>query len=60
MKSAGVDFKFVNYPGAIHGFTNPAATELGKKFNMQIAYNENADKKSWAEMQKLFKKVFKK
>ena len=60
MKSAGVDFKFVNYPGAIHGFTNPAATELGKKFNMSIAYNENADKKSWDEMQKLFKKVFKK
>ena len=60
MKSADVDLKFVNYPGALHAFTNPAATELGKKFNMPIAYNENADKKSWSEMQKLFKKVFKK
>ena len=58
MKSAGVDMKFVNYPGAIHAFTNPGATELGKKFNMAIAYNENADKKSWAEMQKLFNKAF--
>jgi dienelactone hydrolase len=60
MKAAGADFKFVNYPGAIHSFTNPASTEMGKKFNMPIAYNEKADKESWAEMQKLFKKVFKK
>jgi len=60
MKTAGVEMKFVNYPGAIHAFTNPAATELGKKFKMAIAYNESADKKSWAEMQKLFKGVFKK
>jgi len=60
MKSAGVDFKFVDYPGATHAFTNPAATDLGIKFNMPIAYNEKADKRSWAEMQKLFNKVFKK
>jgi dienelactone hydrolase len=60
MKSAGVDFKFVDYPGATHAFTNPAATELGKKFNMPIAYNEKADKKSWSEMQAWFKKAFKK
>ncbi len=52
--------KFINYPGAIHGFSNPAATELGKKFNLPLAYNENADKKSWEEMKKLFKKVFQK
>jgi dienelactone hydrolase len=58
MKAAGADFKFVNYPGAVHSFTNPASTELGKKFNMPIAYNEKADKQSWAEMQKFFKKVF--
>jgi dienelactone hydrolase len=60
MKSAGADFKFINYPGAIHAFTNPAATENGKKFNMAIAYNENADKKSWNEMKEFFKRVFKK
>ncbi len=60
MTAAGIDFKFINYPGAIHGFTNPASTELGKKFNIAIAYNENADKKSWAEMEKFLRKVFKK
>jgi len=60
MKAAGANLKFVNYPGAIHSFTNPASTELGKKFNIPLAYNEMADKESWAEMQKLFKKVLKK
>jgi dienelactone hydrolase len=58
MKSAGVDFKFIDYPGATHAFTNPASTEVGKKFNMPIAYNEKADKRSWSEMQKWFKKTF--
>ncbi len=58
MKSAGVNFKFISYDGALHAFTNPAATELGKKFNMPIAYNEKADKDSWAEMQKFFKTIF--
>ena len=60
MKSAGADFQFINYPGAVHGFTNPGATELGKKFDMKIAYNEEADKKSWEEMKKLFARAFKK
>ncbi len=59
MKAADVNLRFVNYPGAMHGFTNPDATELGKKFNMPIAYNEKADKKSWSAMQEFFKKVFK-
>ena len=59
MKAAGADFKFINYPGAIHGFTNPAATELGKKFNMGIAYNAKADKGSWNELKKFLKKAFK-
>jgi dienelactone hydrolase len=60
MKAATVDFKFINYPDAIHGFTNPASTEMGKKFNLPLAYNEKADKKSWADMQEFFKRVFKK
>ncbi|MGZ6208188.1 MAG: dienelactone hydrolase family protein, partial [Syntrophales bacterium] len=31
MKSAGADFRFISYPGAMHSFTNPAATELGEE-----------------------------
>lgn len=54
METANVDYKFVNYPGAVHGFTNPGATDMGKKFNISIAYNEKADKESWEDMKKLF------
>ena len=59
MAEQKVDFKFVNYPGAVHSFTNPDATEMGKKFNMPIAYNAAADKESWEDMQKFFKSIFK-
>jgi dienelactone hydrolase len=59
MADQKVNFKFVNYPGAVHAFTNPEATETGKKFNMPIAYNAAADKESWADMQVFFKEIFK-
>ena len=60
MAEQKVNSKFTNYPGAIHSFTNPDATEMGKKFNMPIAYNAAADKASWADMQQFFKEIFKK
>jgi dienelactone hydrolase len=41
---------FENYPGAVHAFTNPGATEMGKKFDLPLAYNEAADKDSWEKM----------
>ncbi len=58
MRAAGADFQFISYPGALHSFTNPEATELGKKFNMPIAYNAKADKESWEEMKKFLSRVF--
>jgi dienelactone hydrolase len=60
MKAAGADFKFISYPGALHSFTNPEADALGRKFNMPIAYNANADKKSWYELKKFLNMIFKK
>jgi dienelactone hydrolase len=59
MKSAGAKFKVISYPGAKHSFTNPAATENGQKFNIPLAYNPEADKKSWAEAQKFLKSALK-
>jgi len=59
MDNAGVDYKFINYPDAIHSFTNPIADSLGKKFNLALAYNKIADEESWAEMQKFFSGIFK-
>ncbi len=58
MDSVGAHFIFVSYPGATHSFTNPQATEWGKKFNLPLAYNENADTLSWKEMTTFFNKVF--
>lgn len=60
MGDAKVNFRFTNYPGAVHSFTNPDASELAKKFNMPIAYNASADKESWADLQLFFKEIFKK
>jgi dienelactone hydrolase len=60
MRSAGADFQFISYPGAVHSFTNPEATALGKKFNLPLAYNADADKKSWFELKEFLNKNFKK
>ncbi len=59
MKAAGADFKFISYPGALHSFTNPDADELGKKYNIPIAYNRKADKESWEELKKFLRGIFK-
>lgn len=58
MKAAGVNFKSIDYPGALHAFTNPKATVIGERFNMPIAYNESADRQSWDEMQEFFTRLF--
>jgi dienelactone hydrolase len=55
MKTAGVDMKFIAYPGAVHAFTNPAA---GNDNSKGAAYNAEADKASWAEFEKFLKEVF--
>ena len=60
MDAAKVDYRFINYPGAVHAFTNPEATEAGKKFNLPLAYNAEVDKQSKAEAAKFFGDVFKK
>jgi dienelactone hydrolase len=52
-------YTFKEYPNATHAFTNPDATEMGKKFNMPIAYNEPADMASWNEMKTFLKRIFK-
>ncbi len=57
MADQKVNFKFVDYPGVMHSFTNPEATALGKKFKMPIAYNAKADKESWADMQQFLKEI---
>jgi len=48
MKASSVDYKLVKYPGAVHSFTHKAA---GNDNSKGAAYNADADKASWAEME---------
>ena len=54
MAKGAVKNKFVAYPGAVHSFTNPKA---GSDNSKGAAYNEAADKASWAEMKGFFAEV---
>ena len=60
MQNAKADFQFISYEGAMHSFTNPDADTFGEKFKLPLAYNADADKKSWADMRKFFKTIFEK
>ena len=55
-----VNYRYVDYPGAVHAFTNPASDANGKRFNLPLAYNADADKQSKAEMTKFLSEIFKK
>ncbi len=59
MDSAKVNYKFIDYPNALHSFTNPASTALGEKYKMAIAYNKEADEKSWNDMKAFLVDIFK-
>ena len=55
-KDAKVDVKVVQYPGAVHGFTNPEADKRGIN---GLGYNKEADEKSWTAMKEFFEQIFK-
>lgn len=59
MDSAKIDYKFIDYPNALHSFTNPEATAIGEKYKMKVAYNKEADEKSWNDMKTFLTEVFK-
>ncbi len=58
MLNARAEMKFIGYPGALHGFTNPAATENGKKFGLPLAYNKSVDDQSWNELKTFLEEIF--
>jgi dienelactone hydrolase len=58
MQSTGADYLFVTIPGAVHAFTNPAATANGEQFGIPLRYNELADHCSWDHMQLFLKSAF--
>lgn len=55
LSEAGVDWEMDVYAGAKHGFTNPGAASFGMA---ALAYDEKADRRSWARMQAFFREIF--
>ncbi len=58
LDSINADYKYVSYPGVTHSFTSKEADANGKKFNMPLAYDADADEKSWTSLQELFAEAF--
>jgi dienelactone hydrolase len=58
MEAAGADYQFINYPGAMHGFSNPDSTASGEKFGLPLEYNALADQSSWDHMRLLLESAF--
>lgn len=58
MAAAKVDYRFINLPGAKHGFSNPDATGMGSQLQMDIAYDATADQSSWAGTRQFLGEVF--
>ena len=59
MAAAKADLRFIDYPGAVHAFTNPEATAKGQQYKLPLAYNAEVDKQSKAEADKFFQAAFK-
>jgi dienelactone hydrolase len=55
MRKARVDWQMVFYGGAVHSFTNPSS---GGDASIGVAYNEQADRRSWEAMKRLYAEIF--
>lgn len=55
MSYANVDWQLVMYGGAVHSFTEPNA---GNDPATGVAYNPEADQRSWAAMNRFFAEIF--
>ncbi|KPP97301.1 dienelactone hydrolase family protein [Marinobacter sp. HL-58] len=58
MQDAEADLTLVSFPKVLHSFTNPDADKISDQFNMPIAYNEDAAKRSWEGTMRLYEEVF--
>ncbi len=58
MDTARADYEVLLLDGAKHGFSNPEADVNAEKYGIDLGYSAEADEKSWAALQALFKQVF--
>lgn len=55
LKAAKVDYQFTFYSGAVHAFTQPLS---GNDPSKGVAYNAQADKRSWMALQDFLEEIF--
>lgn len=55
MSDSGVKYNVIEYPGVKHSFTNPDADKAGVP---GLAYNKDADEKSWKQLEIFLKQAF--
>ena len=58
MDAAGASYEVVEYEGAKHSFTNPAATEAGAKYQLPLEYDAEADHASWQKLSALLGQIW--
>ena len=58
MKALNADLNFEVFPGTKAGFTDPRSPVFAQKQGIDVAYNKEADDKSWAMLKDLLVSVF--
>jgi hypothetical protein len=58
MKASLADSQVISYPGGAPQLYQPRCYRSGEEFNLPLAYNADANKKSWEGMQGVLETVF--
>jgi dienelactone hydrolase len=58
MNDGKFDFQFIEYSGAVHSFTNPAADKAHAAGLEGVGYNKEAATRAWNQMQVFFNEIF--
>jgi dienelactone hydrolase len=58
MNDGKFDFQFIEYSGALHAFTNPAADEAHAAGLEGVGYNQEAATRAWHQLQVFLTEIF--
>lgn len=58
VEGAGAQLDYITLDGAKHAYTNPEATAIGEKFNLPLAYNQEADAQATDRLYNFLSEIF--
>lgn len=58
LDAVNADYEYIAYEGVMHSFTNKDADSLAKKYNLPLAYDEEAATKSWEKMTNFLEDIY--